>query len=94
MGELGLTALAQPLTTTVLTNLLGQFTRLSDEQRRVIDAILQVKKRKGLPGFAPTSKVIAAEVKSTAAAVDKTLKPLVGTVVRQDPATKTWSLIL
>ena len=94
MGELGLAAVAQPLTTTVLTNLLGQFTRLSDDQRRVIDAMLQVTKQKGLPGFAPTSKDVAAHLKSTAAAVDKVLKPLSGKVVRQDAATKTWSLIL
>jgi|GraSoiStandDraft_8_1057269.scaffolds.fasta_scaffold36405_2 hypothetical protein len=94
MGELGLAALAQPLTTAVLTNLIGQFTRLSDEQRRVLDAMLQVKKQKGLPGYAPTSKDIAAHLKSTAAAVDKVLKPLAGKVVRQDAAAKTWSLIL
>ena len=94
LTEKGFIDLAEPLTTNVIKSLLEQFTRLTDEQRQALDAICALKRKNPLPAYRPSTRDIAGALGRKPAAVEKTLKPISGQVVRYDAKSKGWALVL
>jgi len=93
MSKEGLVELSQPLTATALGALFDQFTKLTDGQRDILDAICRLKRQKKLPGYAPTTKEIATALKLRPPAVERELKPVIGKAVSFDPKAKTWKIL-
>jgi hypothetical protein len=90
----GLLEASVTLSSVAIAELIRQPTRLSNRQRRILDAIYELKRASPYPSYWPSTEQIAEKVDLLAEEVDKELKPILNKVVNYESESRTWEVNL
>ena len=74
--------------------MISQIKKLSERQRIILDAICDLKRRKGSHLYWPTAEQIADKLHMTAADIQNELIPIQGKVVQYHTENQTWLITL
>jgi hypothetical protein len=81
-------------TRTGIQTLITQITKLSERQRIILDAICDLKRRKGSHLYWPTVEQVADKLHMPAADIQNELTPIQGKVVQYNAENPTWRITL